>query len=153
MLVRIAADALIAILIRGNRDIVLSFSGFFDRAQLRIHQQTTLIDTRLGTRVLQIGPSSVCSLYCSQKELDVSQRIRRITQLQTQRFGFRLHLLHDSRRAFLRRAVFRGVIRILQIVGVGFFGQHVQEVLADQLRLTPMNSGATPSATKSQRLV
>ena len=136
MLVGIAADALIAVLIRRNGDVVDgSLSGFFDRAELGVHQQAALVSRRLGDEGVADRAVVRLLVVLLTEQLDIGQRIRRILGVEHQRFGFRLHLFDFRRNAVLRRAVRHGVKRVLEVVGVGVLGQHVQEVLADQLRV------------------
>ena len=134
MLVGIAADALIAVLIRRDGDVVdRGFSRFLDGTQLGVHQQAALIDGGLGDQ--RVADRAIVRLLVVllAEQLDVGQRVGRVLRVEHERFGFRLHLFDFRRNAILRRAVRHRVKRGLQVVGVGLFGQHVQEVLADQL--------------------
>ena len=132
MLVGIAADALIAVGVSGNVDVVHGDGvGFLNGAELGVNQQAKLIGSTLIDQSVADGAVIGLGVVALYPQLDPSQRVGTVGA-KAQISGLGLHGLDSGLEVGLLLGG-QGVVGFFQPAGVGVLGEHIQEVLADDL--------------------
>ena len=134
MAVAVAADALVAVLIGGDLDVVDGLAvGLLDGAQLGVDQQAKLVGSGGVGQVVADGAVVLHGVVAADPELDPGKGVLAVLA-QVELLGSLLHLVDGGLEVgFL--GVGELVEGVLQIGGVLFLGKHVEEVLADDLRV------------------
>ena len=133
MLVRISADADVVILVSGDGDVVDGrFSGFRHGAQLGIDQQAGLPGGGGGHQRVADGAVVGLFVVLAAPELDKGQGVLGVFRFEAEGFRFGRHGVNGGLEVRFF-GVAQRVESILEVIGIGFIGQHVEEVLADQL--------------------
>ena len=134
MAVAIAADAGIAVVIGRYVDVVDGYrAGLLHGAELGVHQQAKLVGGGLVNQGVADGTVVGLSVVALHPELDPGQGICAVGA-QAQVGGLRLHGLDGGLEVGLLVGG-EGIEGILQPAGVSVLGEHVQEVLAYDLRV------------------